>query len=47
MERDFILGQRNVPCLTTTGEDSSSPRPAKSETIKAQIQNNQKAKKVP
>jgi hypothetical protein len=47
IKRDLVLGQRNVHCLTTKGEGPSNHRPKKAATIKAQIQSNEEAKKVP
>jgi hypothetical protein len=47
IERDFILGQRNVHCLTTNHEDPDSLRPIKGKKINAQLHSNEGVKKVP
>jgi hypothetical protein len=47
IKRDFILGQRNVHCLTTEREGSDSHRSAKSKKINAQLQSNDGTKIVP
>jgi hypothetical protein len=47
IERDFILGQRNIHCLTTQREVSEATRPAANEHEKAQLQSNNGTKTVP
>jgi hypothetical protein len=47
IERDFILGQRNVHCLTTKCEDPSSPHANQGKKINAQLQSNEGVKTVP
>jgi hypothetical protein len=47
IERDFVLGQRNVHCLTTQREVSEATRPAANEHEKAQLQSNDGTKTVP
>jgi hypothetical protein len=41
IERDFIPGQRNVHCLTTECEDTSSPHTNKGKNINTQLQSNE------
>jgi hypothetical protein len=47
IERDFVLGQRNVHCLTTECEGSDSHRSSKGKKIDAQLQCNDGTKTVP
>ena len=47
IERDFILGQRNVHCLITDHEDPDSLRPIKGKKINAQLHSNEVVKKSP
>jgi hypothetical protein len=47
IERDFVLGQRNVHCLTTQREVSKVTRPTTDEKVKAQLQSNDGTKTVP
>jgi hypothetical protein len=47
IERDFVLGQQNVHCLTTQREVSEATRPAANEHEKAQLQSNNGTKTVP
>jgi hypothetical protein len=47
IERDFVPRQDNMHCLTTERESPTNPRTEKAEAIKAQIQSNEEAKKVP
>jgi hypothetical protein len=47
IERDFVLGQWNVHCLTTQREVSEATRPAANEHEKAQLQSNDGTKTVP
>jgi hypothetical protein len=47
IERDFVLGQRNVHCLTTQREVSEATRPTTNEKVKAQLQSNDDTKTVP
>jgi hypothetical protein len=47
IERDFILGQRNIHCLTTEREGLESNRPIEDEKVKAQLQSNNGTKAVP
>jgi hypothetical protein len=47
IERDFILGQRNVHCLTTQREVSEVTRPVADEKVKAQLQSNDGTKTIP
>jgi hypothetical protein len=47
IKRDFVLGQRNVHCLTTQREVSEATRPAANEHAKAQLQSNDGTKTVP
>jgi hypothetical protein len=47
IKRDFVLGQRNVHCLTTQREVSEASRPTTDETVKAQLQSNDGTKTVP
>jgi hypothetical protein len=37
IERDFVLGQHNVHCLTTECEDTNSPRTTKSKKVNTQL----------
>jgi hypothetical protein len=47
IERDFVLGQRNVHCLTAQREGSKGTRPVTYEKVKAQLQSNDGTKAVP
>jgi hypothetical protein len=47
IERDFVLGQRNVHCLTTQCEVFEATRPTTDEKVKAQLQCNDGTKTVP
>jgi hypothetical protein len=47
IERDFVLGQRNVHCLTTHREISEVTHPTTDEKVKAQLQSNDSTKTVP
>jgi ribonuclease HI len=47
IERDFVLGQRNVHCLTMQREGTEATRPATNEHEKAQLQSNDGTKTVP
>jgi hypothetical protein len=47
IERDFILGQRNMNCLTAQREGLEGTRPAVNEKVKAQLQSNDGTKAVP
>jgi hypothetical protein len=47
IERDFVLGQRNVHYLTTQHEVSEATRPTTNEKVKAQLQSNDGTKTVP
>jgi hypothetical protein len=47
IQRDFVLGQRNVHCLTTQREVSEATRPATNEHEKAQLQSNNGTKTFP
>jgi hypothetical protein len=47
IERDFILGQRNVHCLTAQHEAPESNSPIAKELEKAQLQSNDGTKTVP
>jgi hypothetical protein len=47
IERDFVLGQRNVHCLTTQREVSEVTRPVADEKVKAQLQSNDGTKTIP
>jgi hypothetical protein len=47
IERDFVLGQGNVHCLTTQREVSEVTRPTVDEKAKAQLQSNDGTKTVP
>jgi hypothetical protein len=47
IDRDFVLGQRNVHCLTAQREGSKGTRPAADEKVKAQLQSNDGRKAVP
>jgi hypothetical protein len=47
IERDFVLGQRNIHCLTTQREDSEATRPVADKKVKAQLQSNDGTKAVP
>jgi hypothetical protein len=47
IERDFILGQRNVHCLTAKSKGFESSRPVTDEKVKSQIQSNDGTKAVP
>jgi hypothetical protein len=47
IERDFVLGQWNVHCLTTQHEVSEATRPVANEHEKAQLQSNDGTKTVP
>jgi hypothetical protein len=47
IERDFVLGQRNVHCLTTQREVPNATRPTANEHEKAQLQSNDGTKIVP
>jgi hypothetical protein len=47
IERDFVLGQWNVHCLTTQREAPEATRPTANEHEKAQLQSNDGTKTVP
>jgi hypothetical protein len=47
IERDFVLGQQNVHCLTAKNEGFKSSRPIADKKVKAQIQSNDGTKAVP
>jgi hypothetical protein len=47
IERDFVLGQWNVHCLTAKCEGSESSRLIADEKVKAQLQSNDGTKAVP
>jgi hypothetical protein len=47
IERDFVLGQRNVHCLTTQREVSEATCPTTDEKVKSQLQSNDGTKTVP
>jgi hypothetical protein len=47
IERDFILGQRNVHCLTAQREGFKETRPVAGEKVKAQLQSTNGTKTVP
>jgi hypothetical protein len=47
IERDFVLRQRNIHCLTTEREGFKSNRPIEDEKVKAQLQSNNGTKAVP
>jgi hypothetical protein len=47
IERDFVLGQRNVHCLMAQREAFESSRPIADEKVKAQLQSNDGTKAVP
>jgi hypothetical protein len=47
IERDFVLGQRNVHFLTTQCEVSEATRLAADEKVKAQLQSNDETKTFP
>jgi hypothetical protein len=47
IERDFVLGQRNVHCLTTQREVSEVTRLSDADKVKAQLQSNDGTKTVP
>jgi hypothetical protein len=47
IERDFVLGQRNVHCLTAQREGFEGTRPVADEKVKAQLQSNGGTKAVP
>jgi hypothetical protein len=47
IERDFILGQRNVHCLTAEREGFESQRPVKGKKVNAQLQSNDGTKTIP
>ena len=47
IERDFVLGQRNVHCLMEECEGFESNRPVEDEKVKAQLQSNDRTKVVP
>jgi hypothetical protein len=47
IERDFILGQRNMHCLTAQREGFEGTRPVADEKVKAQLQSNNGTKAVP
>jgi hypothetical protein len=47
IERDFVLGQRNVHCLMTQREDSEATRPTADENVTAELQSNDGTKTVP
>jgi hypothetical protein len=47
IERDFVLGQRNVHCLTAQREGFEGTRPVTDEKVKAQLQSNDGTKAVP
>ena len=47
IEKVFVLGQRNVHCLTTEREDNNSPRPAKNKKVNAQLQSDEGTKMAP
>jgi hypothetical protein len=47
IERDFVLGHRNMHCLMTECEDTSMPRTTKNKKVNAQLQSNEGTKTVP
>jgi hypothetical protein len=47
IERDFVLGQRNVHCLTAQREVFEGTHPVADETVKAHLQSNDGTKAVP
>jgi hypothetical protein len=47
IERDFVLGQRNVHCLMKEREGFENNRPVEDEKVKAQLQSNDGTKAVP
>jgi hypothetical protein len=47
IERDFVLGQWNVHCLTAPREGFEGTRPVANEKVKAQLQSNDGTKMVP
>jgi hypothetical protein len=47
IERDFVLGQRNVHCLTTQREVTEATHPTANKHEKAQLQSNDGTKTVP
>jgi hypothetical protein len=47
IERDFILGQQNIHCLTAQREGFESSRPIADEKVKAQLQSNDGTKAIP
>jgi hypothetical protein len=47
IERDFVLGQRNVHCLTAQREGFKGTRPIADKKVKAQLQSNDRTKAVP
>jgi hypothetical protein len=47
IQRDFVLGQCNMHCLTTECEDNSSPHTTKHKKVNAQLQGNEGTKTVP
>jgi hypothetical protein len=47
IKRDFVLGQRNVHCLTAQCEGFKGTRPVANEKVKAQLQSNDGTKAVP
>jgi hypothetical protein len=47
IERDFVLGQRNVHCLTVEHKDNNSPHPTKNKKVNAQLQSNEGTKTAP
>jgi hypothetical protein len=46
-ERDFVLGQRNIHCLTTQREVSEATHPTTDKKVKAQLQRKNGTKIVP
>jgi hypothetical protein len=47
IERDFVLRQQNVHCLTAQHEGFEGTRPTTDEKVKAQLQSNDGTKAVP
>jgi hypothetical protein len=47
IERLFVLGQRNVHCLTAEHEGFESQRPVKGKKVNAQLQSNDGTKTIP
>ena len=47
IERDFVLGLRNIHCITAERKGFESTRPVADEKVKAQLQSNDGTKAVP